>query len=74
MNLFRSEEHARKWVGQHTGLASEVLTLNQALAWVTFIGKDRPRLEYTHPRVLGTLGPFLSSIGVTGDFWKMKQV
>lgn len=73
MNLFRSEEHARTWERQHPGLEGQVLTLGQALAWITFVGKDRPRFEYTHPRATGTLGPFLASIGLAGDFWKPKQ-
>ncbi len=72
MNLFRSEEHARVWETGHSSAHGEVLTLAQALAWVTFIGKDRPNLGYTHPRATGTLGPFLKSIGLTGDFWRPK--
>jgi hypothetical protein len=72
MNLFRSEEHARVWVAQHPGLQDEPLPLERAQAWVTFIGKDRPKFEYTHPRATGELGPFLRSIGLTGEFWKPK--
>ena len=26
-----------------------MLTLEQALAWMTFIGKDRPNVDYVHP-------------------------
>ena len=43
-----------------------MLTLEQALAWMTFIGKDRPNVDYVHPRATGTLGPFLRSIGLWG--------
>ena len=72
MNLFRSEEHATAWETSHPGLQGQLLTLEQALAWVTFIGKDRPNFDYVQPRATGTLGPFLKSIGLTGDWWKPK--
>jgi hypothetical protein len=72
MNLFRSEEHAKAWETSHPDLQGQLLTLEQALAWVTFVGKDRPNFDYIHPRATGTLGPFLKSLGLTGDWWKPK--
>ncbi|MFQ5693856.1 MAG: hypothetical protein ACE5IM_12530 [Nitrospinota bacterium] len=68
MNLFRSEEHAAAWQAEH-GLAGEILSLEQARAWIAFIGKDRLRADYVHPRATGALGPFQQSIGLTGEFW-----
>jgi hypothetical protein len=70
MNLFRSEECIRRWEDEHRDLESETLRLDVALAWVTFIGRERPRYEYTHPRVTGQLLPFLRSIGLVSDWWK----
>jgi hypothetical protein len=72
MNLFRSEEHVRAWEAQHVGLQGEILTLERALALVTFIGKDRPQLTYTHPRATGALGPLMQSLGLTGAWWQAK--
>lgn len=70
MNLFRSEEHVREWRAEHPELESEVLSVEQTLDWVTFIGRERPRFDYVHPRATGELGPFLKSIGLTGYVWQ----
>lgn len=70
MNLFRSEEHASKWQVEHPELKPELLSMEQTLDWVTFIGRERPRFDYVHPRATGELGPFLKSIGLTGDVWQ----
>jgi hypothetical protein len=72
MNLFRSEEHAESWERLNPTLQGQLLSLEQAFAWVTFIGRDRPSFDYIHPRVTGTLGPFLHSIGLGGDWWKPR--
>lgn len=73
MNLFRSEEHITDWMAEHPGLTREVLTFEQAHAWMRFIGAHRLEEEYIHPRVQGTLGPFLKSLGLTGAFWQPPQ-
>ncbi len=69
MNLFRSEGHVARWNAEH-GLKGVTLSIDQAREWISFIGKDRLHEDYVHPRVTGTLGPFMQSIGLTGDFWK----
>lgn len=68
MNLFRSEEHVAAWEAEH-GLKGETLSIEQTRDWVEFIGKERPNYDYEHPRNKGTLGPFLRSIGLRGEFW-----
>ena len=55
-----------------SGLQGEILPLERALTLVTFIGKDRPQLTYTHPRVTGTLGPLMQSLGLTGAWLQAK--
>jgi hypothetical protein len=70
MNFFRSEEHVDGWLAENSGLSREILTFDQACRWMAFLGKDRLREDYVHPRVTGELGPFLKSIGLTGDYWK----
>jgi hypothetical protein len=70
MNLFRSEEHVSAWIAEHPGLSREVLSFEQACAWMRFLGAERLREDYVHPRAKGTLGPFLMSLGLTGEFWR----
>ncbi|HXH84901.1 MAG TPA: hypothetical protein VNN07_18480 [Candidatus Tectomicrobia bacterium] len=68
MNLFRSEEHAARWAGEH-GVEREILTLEQALEWIGFVGRGRLDRDYVHPRATGALGPFIRSLGLTSPFW-----
>jgi hypothetical protein len=70
MQLFRSEAPARAWEAQHAGSRGEILTLEQALAVATFVGKDRPQFTYTHPRATGAWEPFVQSLGLTGAWWQ----
>lgn len=70
MNLFRSEEHVDRWLADHPGLSKEILSFDQCLEWMAFLGRDRLREDYVHPRNTGKLGPFLKSLGLTGEYWK----
>lgn len=68
MNLFRSEEHASRWLGGRApGVAVDVLTLSErARAWYA----DRVATDW-RPRTRAQSQAILDEVGLTGDFWRL---
>lgn len=68
MNLFRSEEHVRRWLGPRTaGATIPVSTLSDlAHAW----WDDRLDPEWK-PRTKAQNQAILDRLGLTGPFWQL---
>lgn len=68
MNLFRSEEHVRRWLGPRPGGATlPVGTLSQlAHAWWS----DRLASDWL-PRSRERNQAILNGLGLTGRFWRL---
>jgi hypothetical protein len=68
MNLFRSEEHVRRWVGdRETGATLPVTTLAAlAAAW----WGDRLAPDWT-PHSREQNQAILERVGLTGEFWTL---
>jgi hypothetical protein len=68
MNLFRSEEHVQRWLGdREPGTTIPVTTLAAlAEAWWS----DRLAPDWT-PHSRGQNQAILDGLGLTGEFWKL---
>ena len=68
MNLFRSEEHASRWLGGRApGETVDVLTLSElARAWYF----DRLAADWS-PSTRAENQAILDRHGLTGDFWRL---
>ena len=68
MNLFRSEEHVNRWLGdREPGATIPVATLSRlAHAW----WGDRLSPEWT-PRARDQNQAILDRLGLTGPFWRL---
>jgi hypothetical protein len=68
MNLFRSEEHASRWLGGRTpGETIPVVTLGElAQEWYA----DRLAPGWT-PRSREQSQAILERVGLTGEFWRL---
>ena len=68
MNLFRSEEHIRRWLGSRTpGATTTAGTLSElAHAW----WDDRLSPEW-QPHTLDQNQAILDRLGLTGQFWRL---
>ena len=68
MNLFRSEEHARFWLGRREpGATITVAKLSElAHAW----WRDRLDLDW-RPHTRDQNQAVLTRLGLTGDFWRL---
>ncbi len=68
MNLFRSEEHIERWLGNRDrGATIPVTTLNQlAHAWWS----DRLPPEW-QPHTRTQNQAVLTNLGLTGEFWRL---
>ena len=68
MNLFRSEEHVHRWLGDRSpGVTLPVETLAAlALAW----WGDRLAADWT-PHTREQNQTILAGLGLTGDFWSL---
>jgi hypothetical protein len=68
MNLFRSEEHIERWLGNRDrGATIPVTTLSQlAHAWWS----DRLSPEW-RPRTRAQNQAVLEALGLTGEFWRL---
>ena len=68
MNLFRSEEHVKNWLGKRTpGMTIPISKLSELghAWWSDRLADDwRPRTRDQHQRILDRLG-------LTGDFWRL---
>ena len=70
MNLFRSEEHAARWLGGRApGETVDVLTLGElARAWYA----DRLAPDWS-PRTREHNQAILERVGLTGEFWRLPR-
>jgi hypothetical protein len=68
MNLFRSEEHVKRWLGtREAGATIPVATLSDlAFAWWS----DRLSPDW-RPRNREENQQILNGLGLDGDFWKL---
>lgn len=68
MNLFRSEEHIGRWLGDRTpGATIPVATLGElARSWWS----DRLAPQW-RPRTRDQNQALLDQLGLTGDFWRL---
>ena len=68
MNLFRSEEHVRRWLGdRRPGATLPVETLAAlAVTWWS----DRLAPDWT-PHIREQNQAILDGLGLTGDFWQL---
>ena len=68
MNLFRSEEHIERWLGERPpGATTSVVTLAElAQAWWS----DRLDPDW-QPHTREANQAILDSVGLTGDFWRL---
>ena len=68
MNLFRSEEHIERWLGdRRPGATTPVTKLNELARawWSDRLGPDwRPRAREESQAIL-------DGFGLVGDFWKL---
>ena len=71
MSLFRSEEHAERWIAARRYEHGKVVPLEQvwrlALTWYT-----DPRAPSWRPRTAAESQAVLESAGLTGDFWRLS--
>ena len=71
MLLFRSEEHVKAWCKARSVPIGGILSLEQAseLAWIWY----RDRLEPSWRRkTVDEAESIFSSLGLVGDFWKLR--
>jgi hypothetical protein len=70
MNLFRSEEHIARWLGDRKpGATIPVTTLSElAHSWWS----DRLSPEW-RPRTRDENQAVLHRLGLTGDFWRLPE-
>jgi hypothetical protein len=70
MNLFRSEEHVRRWLEQHGYKAGATITAGKlcelAYAWWS----DRLAPDW-RPRTRDENQAILERLGLTGQFWQL---
>ena len=68
MNLFRSEEHIKRWLGdREPGATIDIVTLSRlAHAW----WDDRLSPEWT-PRTREQSQAILDGLGLRDDFWQL---
>jgi len=68
MQFFSSEEHVREWVKEHPDLDSDIVTMEQGLAFMTAFGGSRLDYDYEAP-----LDVMLNAaqFGLDRDFWKI---
>ena len=68
MNLFRSEEHVQRWLGDRTPGATISVTRLNALARAWWC--DRLAPTWT-PHTLDQNQAILDGLGLDGDFWRL---
>jgi hypothetical protein len=69
MNLFRSEEHVRRWLGDREPGATIPVTTLAALAGAWW--GDRLAAEWT-PHSREQNQAILDRLGLTGEFWTLR--
>jgi len=68
MNLFRSEEHVQRWLGNRAPGATLPVTTLSALAHAWW--SDRLAPDWT-PHTREQNQAILDSVGLTGSFWQL---
>jgi hypothetical protein len=68
MNLFRSEEHVRRWLGDRTPGATLPVTVLSALAHAWWGDRLDPAWQ-PHSRERNQ--SILDRLGLVGDFWQL---
>ena len=68
MNLFRSEEHILRWVGQRAPGATISVSKLSALAHAWWGDRLSPAWV---PRTLAANQSILEGLGLTGAFWRL---
>jgi hypothetical protein len=71
MNLFRSEEHARRWVREHDRQIGKVISIDQLCDLAHAWWPDRLDPNW-RPRTPEQNQAILDSVGLTGDFWTLR--
>lgn len=69
MNLFRSEEHVRRWLGTRPGGASISVTRLSRLAHVWWADRLDPRWT---PHTRRHNEELLRRVGLTQSFWRLS--
>jgi hypothetical protein len=68
MNLFRSEEHVERWLGERRPGATIPVTSLSALAHAWYSDRLAPDWR---PRSREQSQAILDGLGLTGDFWRL---
>lgn len=68
MNLFRSEEHVRRWLGDRPPGATLPVTTLHALSQAWW--GDRLAVDW-HPHTREQNQAILDRLGLAGDFWRL---
>ena len=68
MNLFRSEEHIQRWLGNRDGGATVAVTTLSQLAYAWW--SDRLSPEW-RPHTRAENQAVLEHLGLTGEFWRL---
>ena len=68
MDFFSSEEHVRRWGREHPNLKGDTITVEQGLAFITFVGAKRLDYDYFTPSA--EVPRILKEIGLTNEFWR----
>ena len=69
MNLFRSEEHARRWLEIRGYEGGETIGVPQLAALADGFYRTRLSPDW-RPRTLEETQAILDSVGLTGPFWR----
>ena len=71
MSIFRSEEHVDRWLQRTKNERGAVLSLQRVWELANAWYQD-PRDPDWRPRSIEESQAVLSSVGLIGDFWKLK--
>jgi hypothetical protein len=70
MNLFRSEEHVRRWLGEREPGATIPLSKLHELAYAWYSDRLAPDWR---PRTRDDNQAILDRLGLSDDFWRLPQ-
>jgi hypothetical protein len=71
MLLFRSDEHVSEWVRQGNGPRGAILTLDQLWGLASAWYGNRMDPDW-HRRAPEEAEAVFASLGLTGDFWRLR--
>jgi hypothetical protein len=69
MNLFRSEEHAARWLEMRRYEGGQTIGVGQLSELAAAFYKDRLAPDW-RPRTLAATQAILDSVGLRGPFWQ----